>query len=100
MKKSRVIMLGVIVLLAALGVVVAPRLVTLVTVGAGYTAKQVCSCVYVSGRSLEACAREPEQPADTLVSWTAKDGRVHASTLGLAHATARYDEGFGCVLED
>lgn len=100
MKTSRVIGLGVIVLLVGLGVVFGPRVVTLVTVGAGYTAKQVCSCVYVSGRSPEACAREPEQPADTLVKWTAKDGKVTASTLGLAHATARYDEGFGCVLDD
>lgn len=100
MKKSRVILLGVIVLLAVVGAMVGPRVVTLVTVGAGYTAKQVCSCVYVSGRSIEACAKEPEQPADTLVKWTAANGKVTASTLGLAHATARYDEGFGCVLED
>ncbi len=99
MKKSLIISL-VVVLFAAAGVLVGPRFVTLVTVGAGYTAKQICSCLYVSGRSPESCAREPESPADTLVKWTAGEGRVHASTLGLAHATARYDEGFGCVLED
>jgi hypothetical protein len=98
--KRLLIISGAVVLLASLGVVVGPRLVTLVTVGAGYTAKQVCSCLYVSGRSVESCAREPESPADTLVKWSAGEGRVRASTLGLAQATARYDEGFGCVLED
>ncbi len=93
-------MVGIVVLLAGVGLIAGPRLVTLVTVGAGYTAKQVCSCLYVSRRSLESCTREPESPADILVKWTASEGRVRASTLGLAHATARYDAGFGCVLEE
>lgn len=97
---KKLVILAAIAVVGTVAAVAGPRLVTLVTVGAGYTAKQMCSCLYVSGRSHESCAREPESPADTLVKWTAADGRVRASTLGLAHATARYDEGFGCVLED
>jgi hypothetical protein len=100
MRKSLIVSLAIVAALIVAGVVYGPRLQILVTVGAGYTAKQVCSCLYVAGRSAESCAREPESPADTLVKWTADGHKVHASTLGLAHATARYDEGFGCVLED
>ncbi len=76
--------------------------VSLAHSGAGYTAQQVCACLYVGERSAESCAREPEPPADRLAKWQAKDGRVTASLLGLgiASATSRFEPGYGCVLEN
>lgn len=97
---TRYIVWTIAALLAVLAVVAGRHFVTLVRVGAGYTAKQMCSCLYVSQRNEAACHGELEAPADKLVSWTAKEGEVRASTLGLSHATARYEPGFGCVLED
>lgn len=100
MSKRRIVSLVILLVVATVACVLLGRLWILIEVGSGYTAKQVCSCVYVSKRTEDSCARELEDLAKKLVRYEVKDGRVHAATLGMADRTARYDEGFGCVLDD
>src|SRR5262245_53105238 len=72
----------------------------LARLGAGYGAKQTCSCHFVSGRPIESCRRDLDPLAQRLVSFQLGDAEVTASTLGIAAATAKHEPGFGCVLVD
>lgn len=68
-------------------------------IATGYAAKQTCSCIHVSGRSLESCLADfPPEAGDSLR--VEQDGdEVHASVLfGAITARARYEEEFGCTL--
>ena len=70
-------------------------------IGTGYAAKQTCSCLYVSNRTMESCMAEfsPEQRRNFAV--TADGDEVRASVLfGAISADARYEENYGCQLLD
>jgi hypothetical protein len=87
-------------------------LLALILVGAGvlglpalgvatsYSAKMVCSCVFVAGRSAETCHAQ-DLPSlgwvDVSVDVTAQE--VRTNVLGLQPARARHTDGFGCTLE-
>lgn len=63
----------------------------------GYAAKQTCSCLHVSGRTLDSCLAD--FPADARNSLTiAQDGNtVRASVLfGAISSEATYQEDYGC----
>jgi hypothetical protein len=67
-------------------------------VGAGYAAKQLCSCVFVGGRTPEQCWMEfgPEmQP----VRWEVGADEVRAWVPLVASRRARAHDGTGCSLE-
>ena len=68
-------------------------------IATAYAAKQTCSCVHVSGRSLESCVADFPEDAREAVS-VAEDGdRVRASVLfGAISAEAVADGEFGCRL--
>jgi hypothetical protein len=76
------------------------RVSAMAEIGAGYAAQQTCACIFISGRELESCRAELDPLARWLVSVRPTRAEVTASTLGIAHATARYDKNFGCTLED
>jgi hypothetical protein len=66
-------------------------------IATGYAAKQTCSCLNVSGRSMESCLAE--YPADVRGEFEVADegDRVRASVLfGAISAEAEYEEGYGC----
>lgn len=67
----------------------------------GYAAKQTCSCLFVSGRSMESCLSDfPEDARETL-SVTHDGETVRASVLfGAISAEAVNDGEFGCRLRD
>jgi hypothetical protein len=71
-------------------------------IATGYTAKQTCSCLHVSGRPMESCVTD--YPADAIrnVSIAAEGDRVRVAALfGAFKAEAVYEDGFGCrILED
>jgi hypothetical protein len=72
-----------------------------ISVGAGYVAKEVCSCIHLGGRCLASC--RPDVPAymDGIVAEELSDGRgVRAFIPLFAERVARYEEGFGCALRD
>jgi hypothetical protein len=66
---------------------------------AGFTAKQTCSCLNISGRSMESCLGDLPAEARGRLDVTAEGDRVRASVLfGAISAEAVYEEEFGCQL--
>jgi len=90
--------LGAAVVIAA--AVWGPRLAGMAEVGAGYVAKQMCSCIYVAGRTSDAC--RPDLPAemDRIQASPLDDAEgVRASLLlGLVERRALHHPGSGCTL--
>jgi hypothetical protein len=76
------------------------RLSDLAQIGAGYAAEQTCACVFVAGRTLDSCVHELDPMAQRLVLVRAGTDEVTARAFGVAHATARYQPGFGCSLQN
>ena len=95
-------------LLGGLGVVVAVGLGVCVwivwrggEIVSGYTAKMLCSCVFVAGREPASCLAEDlhayaglfEARVDTAARAT------DSTALFVRHARATYRDGLGCTLE-
>lgn len=68
--------------------------------GAAFGARTACSCRYVAGRPIGDCEKDFE-PGMALVflSDDSETRSVTARVPLLASATARYREGYGCLLE-
>lgn len=72
-----------------------------VEVGVGYAAHQLCSCVFVAGRSHEDCREDVVPGTNALQSEVIRDGdrqQVRAWVEGLGHRTADYTGKTGCIL--
>ena len=68
-------------------------------VATAYAAKQACSCLHVSGRTMASCMAEFPQDARGQFSVTSNANRVHASVLFNAiSADAVYEDAYGCRL--
>ncbi|WP_313801070.1 hypothetical protein [Sphingobium sp.] len=69
-------------------------------VGAGFGARVTCSCRYVEGRSMDSCQgdREAGMWAVSLKDLPESQS-VSAAVPLLASRTARYRQGWGCLLE-
>lgn len=71
-----------------------------VVAGTAYGARVGCSCRYVGGRDLADCRKDYEPGMDLVsLSEDPEAKSVTASVPLLASQTARYREGYGCVLE-
>ena len=68
--------------------------------GTAYMARVACSCRFVSDRSLEDCGKDKLDGMEliTLVE-DAEEKSVTARFPLIAGNTARYREGYGCVLD-
>jgi hypothetical protein len=66
----------------------------------GYTAKMLCSCVFVSGRDAASCLREDLGGYtgffEARVDFTGR--AVDSSALLVGSARAEYHDGLGCTL--
>jgi hypothetical protein len=98
MRKRLLIVLALLVVAGAISWRVF-QVSELARIGAGYAAEQTCACLFISKRSLESCKGDLEPMARWLVSITPGDGEVSARSVGVATATARYHQGFGCAFE-
>lgn len=67
------------------------------SLGAGYVAKELCSCVFVGGRSLASCRPDIPPTMDRVEAELGPD-RVRAFVPHLAERIARYEPPYGCVL--
>jgi hypothetical protein len=96
------IVLGVLAFLVVAAVVAwhVFRVPLMVNIGTGYVAQQTCACLFISGRTLDSCLGDLEPLARKLISVHPGTAEVTASSLILASATARYEDGFGCSLRD
>jgi hypothetical protein len=68
--------------------------------GTSYGAKNACSCRYIAGRELGSCGDDflPGMEA-VFLSEDADEQAVTAYVPLIASNTARYHEGFGCMLD-
>ena len=92
------IALAVAAFLAIAAVLALRRIVPLGRIGSGYAAKQTCSCLFVSGRTLESCRGDLDPLALKLVSMRIGSDEVRASVAGIMHARAHFDAARGCTL--
>ncbi len=68
-------------------------------IATGYAAKQTCSCLHVSGRSMESCIADFPEDARDAISVTQDGDVVRASVLfGAIGAEAVADEEYGCTI--
>ena len=68
-------------------------------VAVGYAAKQTCSCLFVSGRTMQSCLGDFPEDSRSLLNIVPAGDRVNASAAaGLFSAEAGYENGFGCRL--
>lgn len=68
--------------------------------GAAVAARTVCSCRYVAGRGLDDCKKDFEPGMEPVfLSENEEERSVTAYVPLVASETARFREGYGCVLE-
>lgn len=68
-------------------------------IATGYAAKQTCSCVHITGRSIESCMADFPTDARDSISVTQDGSTMRASVLfGAISAEAVYEEEYGCRL--
>jgi hypothetical protein len=76
------------------------RIQRLVAIGAGYVAKQGCSCVFIGGRTLDACRADmPESMRDIQAELLPEARAVRAWVGALGARTASFRDGTGCTLD-
>lgn len=97
MGRKWLLIVGVFVVLGAVGVWSGWDSYATTRIGTVYVAKQTCSCLFVAGRPLDSCHTdfdtEAIRPLDVIVS----KNNVKVSALGgLISARAQYEPGFGC----
>ena len=71
-----------------------------VEIGAGYVAKEVCSCIYVGERDFESCRADVPPVMDAIETEVLSEERaVRAFVPVLGERVARFsDDGGGCTL--
>jgi hypothetical protein len=71
--------------------------ITYAGIATGYAAKQMCSCLYVSGRDLESCLADYPDDARRNITVSVEGDSVRASVLfGAIHSEAVRDGEYGC----
>lgn len=86
-----------LVMVIAAAVILGPRIYRLSNIGAGYIAKQMCSCIFVAERDFDSC-RQDMPPDMFRVKAEILDRGVKAWVSGIVERTARYTPGTGCTL--
>jgi hypothetical protein len=71
--------------------------VTYANIATGYAAKQMCSCLHVSGRTMESCLADYPDDARRNITVTTEGDNVEASVLfGAIRSEATFDGEYGC----
>lgn len=92
--------LVVVLALAALGWLYRAPLYGYAETGAAVGARTACSCRYIAGRSLKDCEKDFEPKMEVVFLSDHADTRSVTGYVPLiASETARYRNGYGCVLD-
>lgn len=71
--------------------------ITYAGIATGYAAKQMCSCLYVSGRDLNSCLADYPEDARRNITVAVEGDTVRASVLfGAIRSEAVNDGEYGC----
>ena len=82
------------------GGIYAARVADQAGVGAAAMAKVACSCVFIDGRTLQACrADDPPGFEQVAVEIDNQDKAAIGRVLGVVTRRATYSETYGCTLE-
>lgn len=104
MSRKRWIWVGVLaaaVLLIGVGAWAAQGPIGYAKMATGFGAKQMCSCLRISGRPLDSCMADFPADARNAVTITEDGEVVRASVLfGAISSEAVYEEEFGCRILD
>lgn len=93
-------LLAAAVLLGALGWFYREPVAGYTATGAAFGARTACSCRYVAGRELSDCEKDFEPGMELVFLSDDEEAKsVTARVPLIATATARYREGWGCLLE-
>lgn len=93
-------LLGVVVIAGAVGWYYRAPIAGYTQVGTAFGARTACSCRYVAGREIGDCKKDFEPGMELVfLSDDEAEKSVTARVPLLSSATARYREGYGCVLE-
>lgn len=97
--KLKWVLLVLAVLIVAGVIYALPAMRAYSQTGAAYSARVVCSCRYIGGRSLEDCEKDLE-PGMEVVSFSEAAGsrRIDATVPLMASESAEFREGWGCVM--
>ncbi len=74
------------------------RVSALVDIGVGYSAQLTCACLFISQRPLPSCKLDLNPLARWLISIDPGPSAVTARSLGVARATAHFDQTYGCTI--
>jgi hypothetical protein len=72
----------------------------LALIGAGYSAQQMCACLFISHRTKDSCRGDLDPLARKVVSVDVGSDQVTATSFLIARATARYEKPLGCSLKN
>jgi hypothetical protein len=70
--------------------------VSVAPIAAGYTARQMCSCRFVSRRPAASCEGDLPGIMALVTRWHEDGTAVSAEAFGAFPARAVFEEGFGC----
>lgn len=93
-------LLAAVVLAGAIGWFYRQPIAGYTATGAAFGARTACACRYVAGRSIGDCKKDFEPGMELVfLSDDVEEKSVTAYVPLLASDTARYREGYGCVLD-
>jgi hypothetical protein len=88
---------GAALLIVAGAAYLARDQMALARIGTGFAAKQTCSCLYLSRRSLSSCMTDFDPAAARWFAWRIDDQSVTVSAVfGIFSSTSVLEDGFGC----
>lgn len=100
MPRKRWIWLSALVVLiaaAAAGAWASRDQIAYAHIATGYAAKQLCSCVHVSGRTMESCLADYTEEARRNITIQSEGHTISASVLfGAIRSEATFDGEYGC----
>lgn len=91
--------IGVVFVIALVSALFLKDQMAFARIATAYAAKQTCSCLHVSGRSLQNCRTDYDAKDLARLAIIPSGETVRASVLGGAiSATAHHTPGFGCSI--
>lgn len=100
MSRKRWMWMGVLVaalVLIGAGAWASQGQIAYANIATGYAAKQTCSCLHVSGRTLDSCLADLPADARSTITITQDGETVRASVLfGAISSESIYENEYGC----
>ena len=94
--RRRLIVLGVVLALGAVGAVYVPRFIAFLHIGTTFAAQQTCACLFVSERKLDACVKDLGKAGELLAVKPGEKSVKVTALFGMFEGEAKAEAPFGC----